>query len=43
MNWLPRHPASRRLAALWLLACVATLIIMLLRPGLYEGDRSAPG
>ena len=38
---LPRHPASRRVAALWLLACLATLVVMLLRPGLYEGDRSA--
>ena len=41
MNFLPRHPASRRVAALWLLGCMATLIVMLLRPGLYEGDRSA--
>ena len=41
MIFLPKHPASRRVAALWLLACLATLVIMLLRPGLYEGDRSA--
>jgi hypothetical protein len=40
MNFLPKHPASCRVAALWLLACLATLIVMLLRPGLYEGDRS---
>lgn len=41
MTLLPRHPASRRVAALWLLACLATLVVMLLRPGLYDGDRNA--
>lgn len=41
MNWLPRHPASRRLAALWLLACVASLVVMLVRLGLNGGDRTA--
>jgi hypothetical protein len=41
MTLLPKHPASRRVAALWLLACLATLVVMLLRPGLYEGDRNA--
>lgn len=38
---LPRHSASRRIAALWLLACLAMLVVMLLRPGLYDGDRNA--
>jgi hypothetical protein len=41
MTLLPKHPASRRVAALWLLACLATLAVMLLRPGLYDGDRNA--
>lgn len=41
MTLLPNHPASRRVAALWLLACTATLIVMLLRTGLNEGDRAA--
>ncbi len=41
MTLLPVHPASRRLAALWLLACAATLVVMLVRVGMHEGDRSA--
>jgi hypothetical protein len=41
MMLLPTHPASRRVAVLWLAACLATLVVMLARPGLYEGDRSA--
>lgn len=41
MSLLPRHSASRRAAWLWLLACIVTLAVMLLRPGLYEGDRNA--
>lgn len=41
MNWVPRHSVSRRLAALWLLTCLASLAVMLARPGLYEGDRHA--
>jgi hypothetical protein len=41
MNWLPRHPASRRLAALWLLVCVVSLVLMLLRLGLNDGERNA--
>lgn len=41
MILLPTHPASRRVAVLWLLVCLVTLAVMLLRPGLYEGDRNA--
>ena len=41
MNLLPRHPASRRVAALWLLVCAASLVVMLVRLGLYGGDRIA--
>ena len=41
MSLLPIHPASRRVAALWLLACLATLVVMLARLGLYDGDRNA--
>ena len=41
MTLLPKHAVSRRLAALWLLACAVTLGIMLVRVGLHEGDRSA--
>jgi hypothetical protein len=41
MTLLPKHRALRRIAALWLLVCATTLVVMLMRPGLYEGDRSA--
>jgi len=41
MNFLPRHPASRRVAALWLLVCAASLVVMLVRLGLNGGDRIA--
>ena len=41
MNFLPRHPASRRVAALWLLVCAASLVVMLVRLGIYGGDRIA--
>jgi len=41
MNWLPRHPASRRLAALWLLVCAVSLIVMLSRLALNGEDRVA--
>jgi hypothetical protein len=41
MTLLPNHSASRRVAALWLLACLATLVVMLVRLGLNGGDRNA--
>lgn len=41
MRFLPVHPASRRVALLWLLGCAATLAVLLLRPSLHAGDRSA--
>jgi hypothetical protein len=41
MSLLPRHRVSRRIAAAWLLACGAMLIVMLTRVTLHEGDRSA--
>ena len=41
MTLLPKHRASRRVAALWLLACAASLVLMLLRLGLNGDDRNA--
>jgi hypothetical protein len=41
MRLRPKHPASRRVAALWLLACAATLVVMLLRSDFQAGDRAA--
>ena len=41
MRLSPKHPASRRVAALWLLACAATLVVMLLRADLHADDRTA--
>ena len=41
MTLLPRHPASRIAATLWLLACVAFLLWTLLKPDLYTEERSA--
>jgi len=41
MNLLPKHPASRRAAAIWLMACAAGLVIMLLRLVMNGGDRTA--
>src|SRR5690348_8600379 len=37
---LPKHPVSRRMAMAWLLACLATLIVMLARVELHD-DRTA--
>ena len=37
----PRHRVSRRIAAIWLFFCVATLVVTLARVALHEGDRSA--
>lgn len=41
MNFLPRHPVSRTAATLWLLACVALLVLTLLQHKLYANERSA--
>ena len=41
MRLRPKHPASRRVAALWLLACAATLVVMLLRADFHADDRAA--
>ncbi len=41
MKFLPTHPASRHLAAVWLLVCVVSLVLMLLRLALNGGDRIA--
>lgn len=41
MTFIPRHRASRVLAALWLLACVAVLLLTLLKHELYANQRSA--
>jgi hypothetical protein len=37
----PKHRASRRVAAVWLLVCVTTLIVLLVRLISHDGDRSA--
>jgi hypothetical protein len=37
---LPKHPVSRRIATAWLLACLATLIVMLVRVEIHD-DRPA--
>lgn len=37
---LPKHPVSRRIAVSWLLVCLATLIVMLVRITLHN-DRTA--
>jgi hypothetical protein len=37
----PRHPASRIVAALWLLASVLMLAATVLRPDIHGGDRAA--
>ncbi len=41
MSLLPKHPASRIAALLWLLACVAFLMWTLLKPDIYVEERSA--
>jgi hypothetical protein len=41
MTLIPRHPASRVAAALWLLACLSFLVLTLLQDGLYADERSA--
>jgi len=41
MTLFPRHRLSRWMAALWLIACVATLILALTQDELYSDERSA--
>lgn len=41
MTILPRHPALRIAAAVWLLAAVVMLVATLLRPDIGNGDRAA--
>ena len=41
MSLVPRHAATRVLAALWLLACLAVLLLTLLKHELYANQRSA--
>lgn len=41
MTLYPRHRFSRIAATFWLLACLACLLIMLLKPDLYGDERSA--
>src|SRR5215813_6117033 len=38
---VPRRPFSRVLAALWLLACLAILLVLLTHPGIH-GDAKSP-
>ena len=41
MTLVPRQPALRVLAALWLLTCLAVLLLTLLKHELYANQRSA--
>ena len=41
MTLLPRHPASRVAAKLWLLACLLFLLLTLSQGGLYANQRNA--
>src|SRR5262249_31646188 len=40
MTLLPRHAITRRIAAVWLLACFAILVVMLLHPGINADSKS---
>lgn len=41
MTLLPRHPTARRVAAVWLAACLAILAVMLAHPGIDGESKSA--
>lgn len=41
MTLLPRHPVTRIAAKLWLLTCLAFLVMTLLQHSLYANERSA--
>ncbi len=41
MTYFPRHPGSRIVATLWLLAAVVMLLVMLLRPEAQANERAA--